>query len=98
MAFQYLNNRPLDEARSQYLALLQEEGFAPRTETIPVPAARRADHCRGCVRPHLRTPLPRLCHGRHRRHRGRHLWGQRHHPGLPGPGAVCGGGHRRSPA
>lgn len=39
MPFQYLNNRPLDEARSQYLALLQEEGFAPRTETIPVPAA-----------------------------------------------------------
>ena len=39
MAFQYLNNRPLDEARSQYLALLREEGFAPRTETIPVPAA-----------------------------------------------------------
>ena len=39
MAFQYLNNRPLDEARSQYLALLEEEGFAPRTETIPVPAA-----------------------------------------------------------
>ena len=39
MAFQYLNNRPLDEARNQYLALLQEEGFAPRTETIPVPAA-----------------------------------------------------------
>ena len=24
MAFQYLNNRPLDEARTQYLALLQE--------------------------------------------------------------------------
>ena len=39
MPFQYLNNRPLDEARSQYLALLREEGFAPRTETIPVPAA-----------------------------------------------------------
>lgn len=39
MAFQYLNNRPLDEARSQYLALLREEGFAPRTETILVPAA-----------------------------------------------------------
>ncbi len=37
MAFQYLNNRPLDGARSQYLALLQAEGFAPRTETIPVP-------------------------------------------------------------
>ena len=27
MAFQYLNNRPLDEARTQYLALLQEQGL-----------------------------------------------------------------------
>ena len=39
MAFQYLNNRPLEEARSQYIALLQEQGLAPRAQTIPVPAA-----------------------------------------------------------
>ena len=39
MAFQYLNNRPLDEARSQYIALLHEQGLAPRAQTIPVPAA-----------------------------------------------------------
>ena len=39
MAFQYLNNRPLDEARTQYLALLQEQGFTPRSETIPVQSA-----------------------------------------------------------
>ena len=39
MAFQYLNNRPLDEVRSQYISLLQEQGFAPRSETIPVQAA-----------------------------------------------------------
>ena len=39
MAFQYLNNRPLDETRTQYLALLQEQGFAPRSETIPVQSA-----------------------------------------------------------
>ena len=56
MAFQYLNNRPLDEARSQYLALLQEQGFAPRTETIPVQTAAgritaRAVYARICA-PH----------------------------------------------
>ena len=56
MAFQYLNNRPLDEARSQYLALLQEQGFTPRTETIPVQTAAgritaRAVYARICA-PH----------------------------------------------
>lgn len=39
MAFQFLNNLPLEEARSQYLTLLRERGLAPRTETIPVQAA-----------------------------------------------------------
>ena len=56
MAFQYLNNRPLDEAREQYLALLQERGFGPRTETVPVQAAggritARAVYARICA-PH----------------------------------------------
>ena len=36
MAFQYLTNVALDKARDEYIALLKENGFAPRTETIPV--------------------------------------------------------------
>ena len=56
MAFQYLNNRPLEEARSQYLALLREQGLAPRSETIPVQTAggrmtARAVYARICA-PH----------------------------------------------
>lgn len=39
MAFQYLNNLPLEQARSQYIALLQERGLGPRVETIPVQTA-----------------------------------------------------------
>ena len=56
MAFQYLNNRPLEEARSQYLVLLREQGLAPRSETIPVQTAggrmtARAVYARICA-PH----------------------------------------------
>lgn len=40
MAFHYLNNLPLDQAREGYLSLLRARGLAPRTETIPVQAAR----------------------------------------------------------
>ena len=36
MAFEYLTNVPLTQAREDYLAFLQERGFAPRTETVAV--------------------------------------------------------------
>ena len=36
MGFEYLTNVPLDEARAQYLARLQEQGFTTKEETIPV--------------------------------------------------------------
>ena len=39
MAFQYLTNVPLEQAREEYLALLEEHGMAPRAETIPVEKA-----------------------------------------------------------
>lgn len=39
MAFQYLTNIPLDEAREQYLKRLTDNGFAPKTETVPVQEA-----------------------------------------------------------
>ena len=36
MGFEYLTNVPLEQARNEYLALLQSNGFAPKTEVIPV--------------------------------------------------------------
>ena len=39
MAFQYLTNVPLEQARREYRRFLRERGFAPRTETVPVPDA-----------------------------------------------------------
>lgn len=36
MAFQFLQNMPLDEAKALYLNTLLDHGFAPREETIPV--------------------------------------------------------------
>ena len=39
MAFEYLTNVPLDQAKKDYLALLVEQGFAPRTQVIPVQQA-----------------------------------------------------------
>ena len=36
MGFEYLTNVPLDKAREDYLKLLNENGFAPKTEVIPV--------------------------------------------------------------
>lgn len=36
MAFQYLTNIPLEQARADYLSLLQRNGFAARTETVRV--------------------------------------------------------------
>ena len=36
MAFQYLTNVPLDQARADYLAFLEERGFGPAAETVPV--------------------------------------------------------------
>lgn len=36
MGFEYLTNVPLEQARADYLKLLKEQGFGPRTEVIPV--------------------------------------------------------------
>ena len=36
MAFQFLQNMPLDEAKTLYLTTLLDHGFAPAEETIPV--------------------------------------------------------------
>lgn len=36
MAFQYLTNVPLEQARREFRQCLQDRGFAPRTETVPV--------------------------------------------------------------
>lgn len=60
MAFQYLNNWPLDEARGQYLALLREAGFAPRRERIPVQAARGRITA-GAVYAHICAPHYPAC-------------------------------------
>ena len=39
MAFEYLTNVPLDQAKKDYLALLVEQGYAPKTQVIPVQQA-----------------------------------------------------------
>ena len=39
MGFEYLTNVPLEQAREDYIALLQQNGFAGQTETIPVQEA-----------------------------------------------------------
>lgn len=39
MAFEYLTNVPLEQAKKDYLALLVEQGYAPRTQVIPVQQA-----------------------------------------------------------
>ncbi|MBQ8263664.1 MAG: molybdopterin biosynthesis protein [Oscillospiraceae bacterium] len=39
MDFHYLTNVPLDKARDEYLELLCSQGFAPKTETVPVQSA-----------------------------------------------------------
>lgn len=39
MAFEYLTNVPLEQAKGEYLALLVENGFKGQTETIPVQEA-----------------------------------------------------------
>lgn len=36
MGFEYLTNIPLEKAVSDYIDLLEEKGFAPRTESVPV--------------------------------------------------------------
>ena len=36
MGFEYLTNVPLEQARNEYLALLQSHGFGSKTEVIPV--------------------------------------------------------------
>ena len=39
MAFEYLTNVPLEQAKKDYLALLVEQGYAPRAQVIPVQQA-----------------------------------------------------------
>ena len=39
MAFQYLTNTPLEQARRDYRDALRQQGFGPEAETVPVPAA-----------------------------------------------------------
>lgn len=39
MAFEYLTNVPLEQAKRDYLSLLVERGYAPRTQVIPVQQA-----------------------------------------------------------
>ena len=39
MAFEYLTNVPLEQAKKDYLALLVEQGYAPRTQVIPAQQA-----------------------------------------------------------
>ncbi|MBP3673063.1 MAG: molybdopterin biosynthesis protein [Oscillospiraceae bacterium] len=39
MGFEYLTNVPLEQARQDYLNLLIQNGFGPKTETIPVYAS-----------------------------------------------------------
>ena len=39
MAFKYLTNVPLQQAREDYIAALMEQGFAPEAETVPVQEA-----------------------------------------------------------
>ena len=36
MGFAYLTNVPLEQARKEYLARLRENGFAAKTEILPV--------------------------------------------------------------
>ncbi len=39
MAFEYLTNVPLEEARATYLAALRQAGLSYKTETIPTSTA-----------------------------------------------------------
>ncbi len=39
MPFQYLTNKPLDEALDEYLAVLRKKGLCAKTELVPVPQA-----------------------------------------------------------
>ena len=36
MGFEYLTNIPLEKAQEEYLSLLKNNGFTPKTELIPV--------------------------------------------------------------
>lgn len=36
MGFEYLTNVPLEQARREYLELLEHQGFEPQTQVIPV--------------------------------------------------------------
>ena len=53
MAFQYLTNTPLDEAREQYLGTLRNNGLAPEPETV-----RTVD---ACCRVSYRAVYAKIC-------------------------------------
>ncbi|MBQ4577752.1 MAG: molybdopterin biosynthesis protein [Clostridia bacterium] len=53
MGFAYLTNVPLQKARQDYLQLLKANGFAPKTETIPV--------CEACGRVTARAVYAHIC-------------------------------------
>ena len=55
MAFQYLTNLPLEEAKARYLSALKEQGFDPDTETVAVTdACGRVTAC--AVYAHISAP------------------------------------------
>ncbi len=53
MGFEYLTNIPLPQAREAYLKLLLQNGFAPKTQTIPV--------CEACGRITAGPVYARIC-------------------------------------
>ena len=60
MAFNYLTNMPLEQALDEYPAFLRQRGFAPRTETVPVPQARGRITA-GAVYAHICAPHYPAC-------------------------------------
>ena len=60
MAFTYLTNMPLEQALDEYPAFLRQRGFAPRTETVPVPQARGRITA-GAVYAHICAPHYPAC-------------------------------------
>ena len=74
MGFEYLTNVPLDEARGEYLARLQENGFAGQTEMVSVQNAFGRITGARCLCSDLRTTLCGERNGRDRCSCKRHLW------------------------
>ena len=53
MGFEYLTNVPLEQARRDYIQLLESHGFGPKTEVIPV--------CESCGRVTARAVYAHIC-------------------------------------